>query len=107
MNKEFDKFQKEFKKYQQKFGLTGYQVYFKYELMEECYADITIIDSDRIATVRLNKEGKLDAHKHAKHECLHLLLGKLQHLAHDRYARASEIDSETENLVAKLQDLIE
>ena len=110
MNKDFDTFKKYFKKYQQLFGLTGYKVYFKYEPMDDCFADITVIG--KVATVRLNKSSSpkhdpfRDVKQSAKHEAIHLLIHNLEYLARCRYLFDTDIDEATEELVFKLEDLI-
>ena len=43
---EFSQFQKEFKKWQRRFGLTGYTVYFKYEPIETRFAQIGDYDPE-------------------------------------------------------------
>ncbi len=108
---EFQEFQKEFKKYQHLFGLTGYKVYFKYEpLDKDCFADITLDQSQMVATARLNKsvdkDPQRDVKQSAKHEAIHLLLMKLQRLAMCRYLFESDISEATEELVFKLEELI-
>ena len=110
MNKDFSTFKKYFKKYQQLFGLTGYKVYFKHEPLDGCYADITV--DERVATVRLNNslpskhDPFRDVKQSAKHEAIHLLIHRLQHLARCRYLFVDDIDEATEELVFKLEDLI-
>ena len=56
MNKDFALFQSEFKKWQKLFGLTGYQVYFKYEPIDGAFADIKVRQSDMVAVVRVNSK---------------------------------------------------
>ena len=79
-NKDFELFQKTFTKYQKLFGLTGYKVYFKHEPIENCFAQITVAQTDMVATVRLNSDlpDKDEPHKDikqsAKHEAIHLLV---------------------------------
>ncbi len=55
---DFLKFKKEFTKYQKLFGLTGHRVYFKYEQLEGCFANITCNQPDMVATARLNNGEK-------------------------------------------------
>lgn len=105
-------FQEEFKRYQKLFGLTGYKVYFKYELLEDGFADISINQGLMVVAVRLNS--KLpdtdipfkDVKRSAKHEAIHLLLGRLEENARWRYASEHEIYESTEELVFKLEDLL-
>jgi len=109
MKKDFELFKKEFSKWQRKFGLTGYKVYFKYEPLES-FADITVTQSDMVATARLNSDVSTkeirDARQSAKHEAIHLLLMKVEHRAKSRYIREEELDESVEELVFKLEDLI-
>uniref|UniRef100_A0A6M3J2G6 Uncharacterized protein n=1 Tax=viral metagenome TaxID=1070528 RepID=A0A6M3J2G6_9ZZZZ len=113
MNKDFELFQSEFKKWQQKFGLTGYKVYFKCEPLDESFADIRINQGAMVVTIRLNSElpdkdkPHKDIKRSAKHEVLHLLVGRLEQNARYRYSSENEIYEATEELVFKLEDLIQ
>ena len=113
MNKDFELFQTEFRKWQQRFGLTGYKIYFKHEEIDGAFAKINIdLDSMR-ATVRLNNKLPDTARPHkdikgnAKHEALHLLISRLELNGKYRYASANEMDESAEDLVHKLEGLIE
>lgn len=111
-NKDFELFQKVFKEYQEKFGLAGYKVYFEYEPFEDDFAGISLDMDNMVATVRLNsrlpkcqEKGK-DIRRTAKHEAIHLLFGRLQCLARERYVSTSEIHEASEEIVNKLEGLI-
>ena len=110
--KDFDLFQVEFKKWQYRFGLTGYKVYFKYEPLEDHFAEITISQGNMVATVRLNSKlpdknkPHKDVRRSAKHEALHLLVGRLENNGRYRYCSENEIYEATEELVFKLEELI-
>jgi len=112
MNKDFALFQKEFKKWQKIFGLTGYKVYFSCEPLEESFANICIEQDKMVATVRFSS--KLpdkdkpfnDIKRTAKHEAVHLLVGRLEMNGRYRHASAGEIYEATEELVNKLEKLI-
>ncbi|MFA6307069.1 MAG: hypothetical protein WC639_04670 [Patescibacteria group bacterium] len=110
MNKDFKLFQSEFKKWQQKFGLTGYKVYFEYTPLKGCFAQYELDQYNMVATVRLNSDDKNNPDKHvalsAKHEAIHLLIGKLDHLSRSRYIQPEETDEAVEELVFKLEELI-
>lgn len=112
MNKDFELFQSEFKKWQQRFGLTGYKVYFIYEPVENAFANIQINQGSMVVSVKLNSklsdENKpfKDIKKSAKHEALHLLIGRLEQVGRYRYSSENEICEATEELVFKLEDLI-
>ena len=111
-NKDFTSFKKWFTYYQKLFGLTGYKVYFKYEPLEESFASITCTTGDMVATIRLNS--KLpdkdkpfkDVKRSAKHEAIHLLLMRLENNARYRYSTSGEIYEAVEEIVFKLEDLI-
>jgi len=112
MNKDFELFQSEFKKWQVKFGLTGYQVYFKYEPSDSGFANMKVDQTDMIATVRLNSKlpDKDKPYKHikrsAKHEAIHLLIGRLEQNGRYRYMSSDEVYEATEELVFRLEGLI-
>ena len=111
--KGFALFQKEFKKWQYRFGLTGYKVYFKHEPIDDGFADISINQSEMVVTVRLNRElpdkdkPHQDVRRSAKHEALHLLLHRLEYLGRCRYIGSEEIYEAVEELVFKLEELID
>ncbi|MCJ7458357.1 MAG: hypothetical protein MUP17_05140 [candidate division Zixibacteria bacterium] len=112
MNKDFALFQSEFKKWQKLFGLTGYKVYFKYEPLDSSYASISVNQDSMVATVRLNSKVSDEARPYkdvkesAKHEAIHLLIGKLEEYGHYRYSSKHEIDEASEELTVKLESLI-
>ena len=110
---DFELFQQEFKKRQHAFSLMGYKVYFKYEPIETSFADIHINQGEMVATITLNS--KLpdkdipfkDVKRSAKHEAIHLLVSRLEHNGRYRYTSENEIYEATEELVFKLEELIE
>ncbi len=110
---DFEIFQKEFKKWQKRFGLTGYKVYFKYEPLGTSFADITGNQTDMVITVRLNSnlpdENKphRDSKRSAKHEALHLLLHRLEARASERYISPDQVYEAVEELVFKLEEFID
>ncbi len=112
VNKDFELFKKEFTKYQKLFGLTGYQVYFKHEPLGEYFASMNIDLTNMVATVRLNSklEDKSkpfkDIKRSAKHEAIHLLIGRVEHNGRTRYIASDEIYESVEELVVRLEGLI-
>ena len=112
MNKDFELFQKEFKMWQRNFGLIGYKVYFKHEPLDSSFADIAINQGDMVATVRLNSSlpDKDKPHRStkqsAKHEAIHLLVGRLEQNGRYRFTSENEIYEATEELVRRLEEFI-
>jgi hypothetical protein len=112
VNKDFADFQKYFKHYQKQFGLTGYKVYFKHEPLAGSFAEVTLNQTDMVATVRLNSKLPSkdilfrNVRQSAKHEALHLMLSRLEARAVSRYISSDEICEAVEELVFKLEDLI-
>jgi len=112
MNKDFALFQSEFKRWQKLFGLTGWAVYFEYKPLERSFADIAINLEDMVATVRLNSDlpekdkPHKDIKRSAKHEAIHLLVGRLEFNGRYRFVSDGEISESAEELVRKLENLI-
>ena len=110
--KDFKVFKAYFRTYQLRFGLIGYKVYFKHEPLDGCFANISVDQSDMVATVRLNSnlpdnsEQHKDAKQSALHEVLHLLIMRLEQMAKCRHVQAEEIYEASEELVHKLEELI-
>ena len=112
MSNEFNKFKKVFKEYQALFGLNGYKVYFKYEPLGKDFASCRIDILGRVVTISLasntSKEDRklCGVEENAKHEALHLLLGRLSALAYSRCIFQSEIEEAEEEIVRHLEKLI-
>ncbi len=106
----FAEFKRYFATYQKRFGLNGYKIYFKQESLEDNFADIMINQSGMVVTVRFDNSEKdklfQDSHDNAKHEALHLLLGRLSDLAQYRYATKADVCEAEEELVRRLETLI-
>ena len=106
-------FQEEFTIWQKLLGLTGYKVYFTYRPIGDSFADITITQADMVATARLNSkipaEAKLDFNIKAcaRHEAIHLLLGRIENRAIDRYVSEAEIFEATEEAVRRLESALD
>ena len=113
MNKDLVAFQKYFKDYQNKFGLNGYKIFYEYEPLIDCYAEIVRGNGNMAVTVRLNSLSTKEDLKErslkdsAKHEALHLLLWKLERQARERYVSEHELDLTSEELVITLEELID
>ncbi len=112
MDKDFELFKSEFTRWQIRFGLIGYKVYFKYEPIDTGFANIIINQGGMVATVKLNSKLSSedilfkDVKRSAKHEALHLLVGRLEQDGRYRYSSENEIYEATEELVFRLENLI-
>jgi len=110
---DFELFQSEFKRWQERFGLNGWQVYFIHKPLDKSYASISWDISNMTATAYLSSkvrkidEPDNDIAAHAKHEAIHLLVGRLKTAASYRYISKDEIEEANEELVHKLEKLIE
>ena len=106
-------FQEEFTIWQKILGLTGYQVYFKHMPIGDSFANITISQRDMIATARLNSKipskdkTNLNIRASARHEAIHLLLGRIEHRAMDRYVSEDEIFEADEEAVRRLESALD
>ena len=111
-NKDFEVFQREFKRYQEYFGLTGYEVRFEHKPLNSAIAKIEIEQGEMVAYVALNSkshtlvEHPIEAKKTAKHEAIHLLIGRLREYAYYRFIIPDHICEAGEELVRRLESLI-
>lgn len=111
-NKDFQLFQDEFKRWQKLLGLMNYYVCFRHEPIDSSVAQIRIDQEEMVAVVRLNTKLKKednpydDIRKVAKHEALHLLIGKLERYGQSRYITEADMCEATEELVIRLLDLL-
>lgn len=113
-NQDFEDFKKYFREYQEKFGLNGYRVGFKFEdLKDNTTSAKVFIDLTNMASVvRLNTKvisflkEETEMKKSAKHEALHLLLGRVELDGRCRFIGSAEMDEAAEELVNKLEGLI-
>ncbi len=108
----FKEFVRWFTLYQKYLGLNGYKAYLKTEPLADSFADITVDQDGMVATVRLNnslsdkEKPYQDIHGSAKHEALHLLVGRLVDYARSRYISSIDIQEAEEELVRRLEQLI-
>ena len=111
-NKDFVLFKAEFKKWQQKFGLTGYKIKFCHDPIDDAYAHIDARVSAMVATVTLNSANTTLEYRDrsvkalAKHEAIHLLLARATDVAYKRWASKDEMYESMEELTIRLEDLI-
>jgi hypothetical protein len=110
--KEFEVFKAEFRKWQERFGLQGYKVYFKHKPIDAFAQIVCNEHSDMVVSIVLSTkvEGDdiplRDPKSSAKHEAIHLLLKRLSARAYERHVRADEIYEAEEELVRRLEGLI-
>lgn len=106
---DFKLFQKYFKEYQVKFGLTGYSVYFKHVEIDGCTAQIEFNVPEAVVTVSFNKSvhrSAKDIRRSAKHEAIHLMIARLESNANYRFSTRGEIHESSEELTVRLEGLI-
>ena len=109
---EFGMFREEFEKYQRMFGLLGYRVFFESGPFGDDFAGIKIELEGMSASVKLNSKLPAwekpfkDVKRHAKHEALHLLIGRLYELGKTRCVSGSDLYEAAEELVHKLEVLL-
>jgi len=112
-SKAFRLFQEEFGRYQKLFQLDSYIICFEYEPLDETvFSNITINQESMVATVRFNSKlaRHLKSHRNlryaAKHEAIHLLLGRLGDYGRSRYTTEQDMCEATEELNNKLMFLV-
>ena len=111
-NKDFELFQSEFRKWQKHFGLMGYEVRFEYKPLDGAAASIDVNQEEMVAYVVVNSrlgkpERTVEEIKgNAKHEALHLLIGRLRKYAYCRHIMSDDIYEASEELVRRLDILI-
>ncbi len=110
----FDRFKKAFTYWQERLGLTQYRVSFTHKYHPDDYAEITIQQLGKCATVLLTTEltgpsadSKLSPEDHAKHEAIHLLLSRLTWLGMSRYIEQQDLAEEEEAIVVRLEKVLE
>jgi len=113
--KDFQTFKDECQRLIDILGLKNWKVYFVWEqLINDRFAEITTDAISMTATITLTKKIKIsfdksykdDVKQHAKHEVIHLLLGRISHLAKSRFVRDDEIYSAEEEIVQTLSKII-
>ena len=111
-NKDFELFQGEFKRYQEHFGLMGYEARFEYKPLDNAAASIEINQEEMVAYVMLNnklykpEKTAAEIKRNAKYEALHLLTGRMRKYAYARHITSDDIYEANEELVRRLARLI-
>jgi len=105
--KAFKAFKDEFVRWQRKLQCEGYSVYFDCKDLDGVYADIIITESERTASVCVNRKELLSLMpRTAKHEACHLFLGTLHSYAGRRFVDERELDTEWERLSIILEKVL-
>ncbi len=107
----FEEFKKEFVDWQERLGLTQYEIEFKHEVMLNKVATLQVNEMGKLVTVKLAKnlnKYRLEegAEKHARHEILHLLLNRMRWLGEARYIENDDLQEEWEALVRRLEKVL-
>jgi len=105
---QFSRFKSAFKAWMIRFGLIGWYVGFEIVDDDSQCGSISINAEDLKCMVMLSRwkpenEDKDWIEETAKHEAIHLLLGRLTHLARERYVRVDELAFEEEKVVRALE----
>jgi len=111
----FELFKKECRKWIDFFELSDWNIYFDHPnnpeggfLARSTFSSITLV-----ATLFLNRNWQHDkpnnqwVKKCARHEVIHILIGKLSVLAESRYVSEDEITPATEGLVHKIEAIMD
>lgn len=112
--KEFETFKKEFMRWIKKLELGEYRIDFFLDSLDDCFSEITINHMGRAAQVSLSdnisgrdRKAGHSIKSHAKHEAIHLLIGRLGWLGEDRYITKGDIYEEQEKVVRKLENVLD
>jgi len=114
-NKHFKLFKKECHKWVDRFQLNNYDIAFEHKKLNDAHARC-IIDNEYDSTIALTSDiptcfdynmSMDDYIKHlAKHEVIHVLLGRVMNTGNSRYITKAEILEAEEELVRKLEKII-
>jgi len=109
----FNKFKKAFLHWQQKLGLTQYNVKFFHEKLDGSYAELKVGEQEKVACVYLTTEltgrdvtSDEGPEAHAKHEAIHLLLHRIGWLGEQRFTGSDEIHDEAEAVTVRLEKVL-
>lgn len=115
--KDFEIFKKECKRLQNEWHLNGWTFGFLHQKLDGSNAQVIVDGENHMATFSLNIDlgyGQVDREMNrsefikslAKHETIHVLLGRLTSVAERRWATYQEFISAEEELVRKLIKII-
>ena len=110
--KHFELFKKECLKWQNKFELNNWELFFQWQKKKGIRASVSYNIAGYIATFYLTKVWPFsevtdnDIKIIAKHEMIHLLLGRLDSTGSTRYISMDESEEALEETVRKLETII-
>ena len=108
----FNRFKREFLWWMDRLDLNGYEVYFEHQPIKGCYAEISINESGKVATVTYSSlmenidYDSDDPARSAKHEAIHLLLQRLKWLGQERFVGSEEMEHENERITRVLEKIL-
>lgn len=113
--KHFEYFQERFRYWADFLGEHGWRFYFDHVDMAEAFARILTNPHARVATIEFTTNWSLDSRplnhasidESARHEAIHLLCASLEWVASCRYINEGELGAANEELVRKIQEVIE
>jgi len=115
LNKQhFELFKKYCREYQEKFHLMGWDVHFEFIELKGKRAETAFNLESSQATIALCADwqdqvmlfNKKNLKLTAKHEMLHLFLGRMGELAQYRYVQRRELDAAEHEIIQKLEKLL-
>ncbi len=112
MKSDYEYFVSECKTWIKRLGLDNWEVTFSHEKLRDNHAaDCNVDLSSHMATIRFNnnfkeRPTKKEIKRFAKHEVIHILLGRLSRLGESRYITENELYSAEEELIIKLEKLL-
>ena len=110
--KDFEIFKKECARLQKEWGLSGWEIYYKFTPLKGNMAETEANLEGRKATISLNSELPDEVKKmrnpihSAKHEMIHLLLWRVMACGYSRWMSYSEIKEAEEEAVIQLLKII-
>jgi len=109
---QFEEFKKSFLHWRDRLGLTQYSLFFSVEELKKSYAQINVDEMSKGASIAFTKECKsqevvfLNSKKSGLHECLHLLINRMNWLGAARYIENNDLEEENEAIVCRLEKVL-
>lgn len=104
---DFETFKKEFLSWVARFGLQDWELLFIHKDVDS-EARVDLFWTDKVANVTMSIDwadhviSKDSITQAARHEAIHLALGVVDHLAHDRHATEKELEIAVEDAVRRI-----